>query len=338
MGSLFFFFFLQKKNSCLFLDFLPFSRTLEVKDIFNSLLPAAFPGGILSDTQEGPRRRTFFHYEPRLQQEKRWAEITNTHLANGACFSFSHRLHGVFKSTERRKTFCVCCNTTILWRYFVTEAALSWTWTRVFCPLSVSGHTLKASPNTWSLVVLILQVLRYKLGVLGFKEWGVSMKVAVQLSYGKWRIQCFWSLTHTKDWGYLPKEAFFFFFTLGTGAAFQHWMIYGRAMGDWQVLSGKTGYKPDRTDAFTHGLSAPRCSRCSNMVACLDIYHIIQCDKCLSEGGSKTHWICLQFRSTTFSLKESYEVFSLGSCACKMSWKVQPHTNRGSSLPQKALQ
>lgn len=212
MGSLLFFFFLQKKNSCLFLDFLPFSRTLEVKDIFNSLLPAAFPGGILSDTQEGPRRRTFFHYEPRLQQEKRWAEITNTHLANGACFSFSHRLHGVFKSTERRITFCVCCNTTILWRYFVTEAALSWTWTRVFCPLSVSGHTLKAPPNTWSLIVLILQVLRYKLGVLGFKEWGVSMKVAVQLSYGKWRIQCFWSLTHTKDWGYLPKEAFFFFF------------------------------------------------------------------------------------------------------------------------------
>ena len=155
------------------------------------------------------------------------------------------------------------------------------------------------------MVVLILQVLCYKLGALGFKEWGAPMNVAVQLSYGKCRIPCFWNLTHIRDWGYLSKEAFFLFFlfTLGTGVASQHWMIYGCTMGDWQVLSGKTGYKPDRTDAFTRGLSAPRCSQCSNMVACLDIYHIIQCDECLSEGGSKTCWICLQFRSTMVSLK-----------------------------------
>ena len=101
--SFFFFFSLEKKNSCLFLDFLPYSWTLEVKDIFNSLLPAAFPGGILSDTQEGPRRRTFFHYEPRLQQEKRWAEIANTHLANGACFGLSHRLQESLRVLREEK-------------------------------------------------------------------------------------------------------------------------------------------------------------------------------------------------------------------------------------------
>lgn len=72
MGSLLFFFFLAEEELMfVFRLSAVFSRTLEVKDIFNSLLPAAFPGGILSDTQEGPRRRTFFHYEPRLQQEKR---------------------------------------------------------------------------------------------------------------------------------------------------------------------------------------------------------------------------------------------------------------------------